>query len=135
MTNPDPNDGNGDFARTASELLRRSADDIDGATASRLNRARQAALEQLPNRRRTSRWLVPAFSTAAAGALAVGLWLNPGVDRDLPTQGASAALSADEMDLLLTDDNLEMFEDLEFYAWLDAERSDEELGAELDSAS
>ena len=135
MTNPDPNDGTDDFARTASELLRRSAEDLDGATASRLNRARQAALEQLPQRRRTSRWLVPALSTAAVSALAVGLWLNPGVDRELPVQSSTAALSADDMDLLLADDSLEMFEDLEFYAWLDAERSDDELGAELDSAS
>ncbi len=135
MTNPDSNDGNDDFVRTASELLRRSAEDLDGATASRLNRARQAALEQLPQRRRTSRWLVPALSTAAVGAVAVGLWLNQSVDRDLPAQSSSAALSAADMDLLLADDSLEMFEDLEFYAWLDAERSDDELGAELDSAS
>ncbi len=132
MTNPDPND---DFARTASELLRRSAEDIDGATASRLNRVRQAALEQLPNRRRTSHWLVPALSTAAVGALAVGLWLNPSVDRDLPVPSPAAGLTADDMDLLLAADSLELLEDLEFYAWLDADRSDDELRAELESAS
>ncbi len=132
MTNPDPND---DFARTASELLRRSAEDIDGATASRLNRVRQAALEQLPNRRRASHWLVPAVSAAAVGALAVGLWLNPSVDRDLPVPGPAAGLTADDMDLLLAADSLEMLEDLEFYAWLDADRSDDELRAELESAS
>ena len=135
MTNPDPNAGNDRFARTAGELLRRSAEDIDAATASRLNRARQAALEQLPNRRRTPHWLVPALSTAAVGALAVGLWLSPSVDRDSPVPGAPATLTAADMDLLLADDSLEMLEDLEFYAWLDADRSDEELGAELESAS
>jgi hypothetical protein len=135
MTNPDPKDGNDHFARTAGELLRRSAEDIDGATASRLNRARQAALEQLPDRRRTSHWLVPALSTAAVGALAVGLWLNPRVDHDPPVLSASATLTAADMDLLLADDSLEMLEDLEFYAWLDADRSDEELGTELESAS
>ena len=39
------------------------------------------------------------------------------------------------MDLLLTDDSLEMLEDLEFYAWLDADLSVAQLGAELESAS
>jgi hypothetical protein len=121
MTNPDPDDGNEGFARTASVLLRRSAEDIDGATASRLNRARQAALEQLPRGRRAARWLAPALSTAAVGALALALWLNPGIDRDAPVPNSSAALTAADMDLLLTDDSLEMLEDLEFYAWLDAE--------------
>jgi hypothetical protein len=135
MTNPDPDDANDHFARTASELLRRSAEDLDGVTASRLNRARQAALEQLPNRRRALHWLVPALSTAAVGVLAISLWLNPGLDRDPPVLSSSAALTPADMDLLLADDSLEMLEDLDFYAWLDADRSDEELGAELESAS
>ena len=105
--------------------------------APRLNRARQAALEQLPRRRRAAHWLAPALSTAAVGALAVGLWLNPGTDRDVPVPvlNASADLTAADLELLLTDDSLEMLEDLEFYAWLDADRSDDELGAELESAS
>ena len=135
MTDPVPDDDNASFTKTASELLRRSADDIDGATASRLNRARQAALAQLPRRRRAAHWLAPALSTAAVGALAVGLWLNPGIDRDVPVLNPSADLTAADMDLLLADDSLEMLEELEFYAWLDAERSDDELGAELESAS
>lgn len=135
MTNRVPDDDNARFAKTASELLRRSAENIDGATASRLNRARQAALEQLPRRRRAAHWLAPALSTAAVGALAVGLWLNPGTDRDVPVLNASADLTAADLELLLTDDSLEMLEDLEFYAWLDADRSDDELGAELESAS
>ena len=135
MTDPVPDDDNASFVKAASELLRRSADDIDGATASRLNRARQAALLQLPRRRRASQWLAPALSTAAVGALALGLWLNPGIDRDVPVLNPSADLTAADMDLLLADDSLEMLEELEFYAWLDAERSDDELGAELESAS
>ena len=43
--------------------------------------------------------------------------------------------SAADMELLLADDSLDMLEDLEFYAWLDADVSDAQLGAELESAS
>ena len=42
--------------------------------------------------------------------------------------------SAADLDLLLATDSLEMLEDLEFYAWLDADRSAAELRAELEAA-
>jgi len=127
-------EGDADFAKAAGELLRRSAEDIDGATASRLNRARQAALGAMPRRRAGPAWLVPAVSTAAVGALAVGLWFNRGAEPGLPAGPAPVVESAADMDLLLAADSLEMLEDLEFYAWLDADRSDAELRAELESA-
>jgi hypothetical protein len=130
----DPRRGDDDFAKAAGELLRRSADDIDGATASRLNRARQAALGEMPGRRAGPGWLVPALSTAAVGALAVGLWLNRSAAPELPAGPATVVESAGDMDLLLAADSLEMLEDLEFYAWLDADLSDSELRAELESA-
>jgi hypothetical protein len=126
--------GDDDFARTAGERLRRSAEDIDAATASRLNRVRQAALAEMPGRRRGGPWLVPALSTAAVTALAIGLWLTrdpgPGLRPDAPV----AVEAAGDMDLLLAADSLEMLEDLEFYAWLDADVSAAELRAELESA-
>jgi hypothetical protein len=115
-------------------LLRRNADDIDAATASRLNRARQAALAAMPRRRRRTPWLVPGLSTVAVGALAVGLWLNRGAGPELPAIATPAVESAADMDLLLATDSLEMLEDLEFYAWLDADRSAAELRAELEAA-
>lgn len=129
---PAARQGDDALAKAAGELLRRSAEDIDAATASRLNRARQAALAEMPRQRRGGPWLVPALSTAAVGALAIGLWLNRGAE--LPAPAAPAVESAADMDLLLADDSLEMLEDLEFYAWLDADRSDVELRAELESA-
>ncbi|MEO7385808.1 MAG: hypothetical protein ABIX37_02600 [Gammaproteobacteria bacterium] len=128
-----PRAGDEAFEKTASALLRGSADDIDAATASRLNRARQAALGALPARR-SPPWLVPALSTVAVGVLAVGLWLNWSAAPDHPAPVAPAVESAADMDLLLAPDNLEMLEDLDFYAWLDADLSDNELRAELESA-
>lgn len=124
-----------DFAKAAADLLRRSAEDIDAHTALRLNRARQAALEQFPSRPRAASWLVPAVSTAVLGALVVGLWFREENGPDVPAQARPAVESAADMDLLLADDSLEMLKDLEFYAWLDADLSDAELRAELESAS
>ena len=121
------------FSKAAGDLLRRSAEELDAATASQLNRARQAALEHIARPRRAARWLEPALSAAAVGTLAVGLWLTPGPVPDRPA--AAAVASAADMDLLLADDSLEMLEDLEFYDWLDADLSDSDLGAELESAS
>jgi hypothetical protein len=46
---------------------------------------------------------------------------------------AAQALPQD-LDVLLAGENLEMMEDLEFYAWLDPELSDAELKAELEAA-
>lgn len=144
MTDRDPGPGNaapgdagrGDdaFAEAAAALLRESAQNVDAATASRLNRARQAALDQYPRRPRLATWLAPALSTAAVLALAVGLWLNRAGAPAIPAPLTPAVESTADLDLLLADDSLEMLENLDFYAWLDADRSDDELRAALESA-
>ena len=124
-----------DFEEKLKERLRASQDDLDAATLSRLNQARQRALDEMPAARTHSfpgvRWL-PAGAVAAAALFAVLLWQGniptPGVP-ELPQEIAAADDSADsvslEIELLLNDEELEMFEDLEFYAAL----TDAELGA------
>ena len=124
-----------DFEDKLNERLRASRDDLDAATLSRLNQARQRALDEMPASRTRSvfggGWL-PAGTVAAAALFAVLLWRGdiptPGVP-ELPPEIAAVANSADsaslEMELLLNDQELEMFEDLEFYAAL----TDAELGA------
>ena len=58
----------------------------------------------------------------AAAVLAVVLWTGtPGTD-DL----ADPAVASD-MEILLTEDSLEMLEDLEFYSWIDLDEELEEL--------
>lgn len=106
--------GDDDFAREAGNLLRRSGDDIDAVTAARLARARQAALAEMQRRR--AGWLVPALAAAAVGA--VGLWVSRGAG--LPaTPAPVASVPTAEVEALAGGDSLEMFEDLEFYVWLD----------------
>ncbi|MDP1651091.1 MAG: hypothetical protein Q8L56_00025 [Rhodocyclaceae bacterium] len=132
-TSPGPaRSGDDEFAGAAGRMLRDSADDLDAATAARLKRGRQAALDQWRERRPGRAWLVPAVSAAVVGAVVVALWTGQGVE---PVAPAPAIESVADMDLLLAEDNLEMLEDLDFYAWLDADLSDDELRAELEPAS
>jgi len=127
--------GDDDFSNTAGRMLRDSADQVDAATAARLKRGRDAALNEWPERRTWRPWLWPAASIGALAILAAGLWLSLGAAPTGSDTLASDVDSPSEMDLLFDGDSMEMFEDLEFYAWLDAEVSPDELSAELDSAT
>ncbi|MBS0584129.1 MAG: hypothetical protein JSS42_13610 [Proteobacteria bacterium] len=105
----------------ANRVLDDSVRDLDAATLSRLNRARQAALAQ--QRPRTPRaWLLPAgLASACALLLAVIVW-QP--HRHIETQqpapiatGASAAVDDGDSE----ESTAEFYQNLEFYAWLDAQ--------------
>jgi len=108
------------FAERAGHELRNSVEELDAATLSRLNRARQAALDTLnqsplgSNRRNP--WL-PLGAAAAVATISVALWQwqtsGPGVDA-LPTLADQAA----DIELLLDDGDLDMYAELEFFAWL-----------------
>ena len=110
------------------DALQQSADALDGASASRLNRARQAALQAASA---TSRpWLSAwtwmrnwGLGLAATAALAVMWWPSPPA---LPG-GHTEVWQAEEFTVLVEDADPELIADLEFYAWLDAQ-------ADLDAA-
>jgi len=106
----------------AKNLLDESAGGLDAATLSRLNRARQAALDQ---RRPTRRWALPAGLVSACVLLLV-------LFTYLPRDGAApdsqvTKNAAGDLDLVSSDDSLEFYQDLEFYAWLEAQ--DQDLGS------
>lgn len=108
----------------AIALLQQSADGLDAATLSRLNRARQAALAQR-SRANPRMWGVAA-ACAVALVLAFGLGrreLSPD-----STPGALPAADIGAIDALASedDDNAEMVDDLDFYAWLDAQQHDDQ---------
>lgn len=111
------------WVERAIALLQQSADGLDAATLSRLNRARQAALAQ-PRRLMPRMWGV-----AAACAVALVLALGLGRRDLLPEPPPSAVATADigAIDALASeDDNAEMVDDLDFYAWLDAQQHDDQ---------
>jgi hypothetical protein len=105
----------------AVALLDESTEALDAATLSHLNRSRQAALAQ----RRGSRsgWLVGGGLAAAALALAFGI--NHRSASLVPPVPVTTGPDAADTELLATDDNLDLYENLDFYAWLDAEQQDD----------
>jgi hypothetical protein len=115
------------WADRARVLLDESADGLDAATLSRLNRARQAALAQRRPARR--QWALPAgLASACVLLLAVLTWhsYGPTVGVSLENPLARTAAPGD-LDLVASEDSLEFYQDLEFYAWL--ETQDQDLGS------
>lgn len=105
------------------EQLDMDVRDLDAATASRLNRARQRALDVGLRRRRTRGWLPFALATATAVLLALTLTLRSS-DPTLQAPTLAAPAVADDFELLAAGEDLEMIEDLEFYAWLEQQSLD-----------
>jgi hypothetical protein len=122
---PDPHDPAAPTPRDAPWLdaARRALDEdaasFDAATVSRLNRARQAALDAARAPRR-ARWLLPsAFAAAACGALALAIVPRLQAPAEMPPV---ASASGADFELLATGEELTLYEDLEFYAWLDSQQ-------------
>jgi len=111
------------FERNARVVLEQSLSRIDGRTRSRLNQARQAALEAA-GARRTAWWrsltLMPTVGAAAAALLvAVVLWhRQPGGEPPV-----LEAQHAEDMDLLADSEALELLDgwDGPFYEWATAQ--------------
>lgn len=112
-----------DFERRSREVLEESVLRIDGRVRSRLNQARQAAVEAAAARRRGIFWrfsaLVPTTAGAVAAALIVAmvLWYRgPG------TEGPPSPLTAQvDLELLGDSEGLDMVQDGDgsgsFYEW------------------
>ncbi len=110
------------FAEKAKQLFDESVAGLDGQTRSRLNRGRQAALDTLKTGRPVWVQWAPAAGVAAAAVVAVVLWTgNPPGDELTPE--ASAA----DFEILLTEDSVEMLEELEFYSWIDLDEDADEI--------
>jgi len=108
------------WVERAVALLDESARNLDAATLSRLNRARQTALA--PRRRPRQVWLVGGSVAAAALALVIGVGL--GHRASSPTALPADAATQDELDALVGEDNPDLYENLDFYAWLNAQQQD-----------
>lgn len=110
------------FAKEAKALFDASVDELDAATLSTLNRGRHRALEAAPSPRgELLRW-VPAAGVAAAVLVGVMVTLpGPGSNELMPPAVA-------DMELLLGEDSLEMFQELEFYSVLDVMVEGDDVG-------
>jgi acyl-CoA synthetase (AMP-forming)/AMP-acid ligase II len=94
---------------------------MDAHTRSRLTRARHSAVAELVRQRHSfmRRWWLPTAGLATAALVAVIVVLN--VETDDTERQLAATLVAEDIDLLSNADDIELLEDMEFYAWLDSE--------------
>ena len=107
----------GEFVQAVRSALDAQAEHLDAKTLGQLRAARRQALAQLearaPHRAAWTSWWVPAgtFATAGIAAVVFSLWSGhapqpPGID-------------AADVEMLAETDSLELYDDLEFYEWLD----------------
>jgi hypothetical protein len=103
-----------DFAAQAKGAFDDSVERLDAAALSRLNQGRHAALAKLASGNSKARWMrwVPAGGVAAIALLTVLVMRAPEIE-NMPVEVAS------DFEILLDGESLEMFENLEFYSWMD----------------
>ncbi len=108
--------------RHARQLFDASVDGLDAETRSRLNRARQAAIEEIV-RGRASPWRswLPAAAAASIALLAVALWRMPAGQDGPAVRTANGAPAAEVVEMLAIREGLDVAsEDPEFYVWLES---------------
>jgi hypothetical protein len=107
-----------DFEEQTKRLFDESVAALDGETRSKLTQARYRALEELKPRRQAlwARALVPVGAAAVVATLTVMLWQGqiPSVD-----DGDFDVAAVTDIEILLSEEELDMIEELEFYAWLE----------------
>lgn len=105
-----------DFLESARTKLEASVNALDAHTLSRLHSARSHAVEAAGRQPfwRAPDWLLPLGAVASATlVLVVGsvLWMSNPPDN-------YAALAPEEREIVASEDNLEIYTDLDFYHWL-----------------
>jgi hypothetical protein len=114
------------FLQQSKKLLDESVDSLDAATLSRLNQARQKALNIRLGTRRTNHFLTArtgaVFASFAVAAVVVLIWTSANQQ-----QPAVVAQQYEDLEMLTADADLDLLEDLEFVSWL--------VEADLDSTS
>lgn len=99
------------FIARAKQVLELSIARIDHPTVLRLQRARLAAGEAGPVRRWWILW-AGGLAMASVAALALVLWTKQ------PALENHHAVVLEDLDLVMSAENVELAEDLEFYHWL-----------------
>jgi hypothetical protein len=121
MTRRNKSDQTG-LEKRARELFERSVADLDAATRTKLTQARHRALREMERSTMTREWLSlrPQAAAAVLVVVAVGVaWLL--VPSRAPLVPGESLAEASDVELLLGEDELELIEDLEFYAWLEGQ--------------
>jgi len=107
-----------DFEERTKLLFEQSVAALDGPTRSKLTQARHRALEELAAKPQPvwSRHWLPAGAVAAVALMSLMLWqgqMAPVADGDFDVAAVT------DLEILLGEEELDMIEELEFYAWLE----------------
>lgn len=105
------------FTRELQKTLRDSEESIDELTLAKIRAARAKASDVVPQRK-PIRWMLP-ISVAATLFLVIGSVLL------IPNMGNDAlnvdVVILEDLDILDSNESLELAEELEFYEWLDSQ--------------
>ena len=101
------------FLQQSKKLLDDSADALDAATLSRLNQARQKALETRRSNLFAGGRVGIVFASFAVAAIVAMLWMTTPLQ-----QPETLAQQYEDIDMLTAETDLELLEDLEFVSWL-----------------
>lgn len=106
------------FENNLGKMLAAGSDRVDRRTRDELARRRRLALDDAGRLPVRSRWWLPVGAVAAA--LSALFLVQPLLDGLNQMPEATVVDSDDvDMEILLAEESLELYEDLEFYQWLD----------------
>ncbi len=110
------------LTRRARELFLASAAGLDAGTLARLKDARLKAVEAASTQPAWSAWRIPAGAMALLAVAVVGsaLWWN-GLTSPAAVPEPFASAGNEDLPIVLTSDNLDMYADLDFYQWLESQ--------------
>ncbi|HEY5808179.1 MAG TPA: hypothetical protein VIT67_09445, partial [Povalibacter sp.] len=106
---------------------------LNGNIRSRLTQVRHQALEEADASRSRRRFWIPAAGLTAAALMAT-IVVMPYIKKERSGLPESFA-AADDMAMLLNSDELELIEDMDFYAWMDGETDSTDDTPPADSRS
>lgn len=100
-----------EFIARAKQLLDRTVEEITPAAGMRLQRARLSVLDGGSSQKRWLMW-ISGLALASVAALTLAFWVKQ------PVPEHHAAVPLEDFELVTSDENVELAEDLDFYHWL-----------------
>jgi hypothetical protein len=110
----DHDERGGGFEADAARRYRRAAETLEPEIRSALRRARAGAQAQRPAA--GGRWL-PLTAAVAAGVILAAILLFPAPE----TVGPPPAAAAEDLELLLDEEDFDFLAELDFYLWLETQ--------------
>jgi len=116
-----------EWCKAVKTTLDEGAAPLDDEVSGRLRQSRREAVRvamgRQAKRRRQTQWLLPASGVAIVALVVVlsfGIGIGP-ADRPVPMD-QSAVAGTEDLPLLTSPESLDLFEELDFYQWLEEER-------------